>query len=349
MKSLFLFFIVLICSFSATAQQNSTVAALVKEGIELHDKEDYSAAIKMYDSALLIDKDDYDANYEKSLSCLYLKRYDDCISISKYLIEKHAGNNALSGVYANYGSALDDKGDGEAAIKIFDEGIKKFPAAYLIHYNKGLTYGRMEKEEDALNSFFATMKIKPSHAGSLYYTSLSLDKSNKVAALISGLTFLAAEPEGKRAVIIYKQVNELMESFAEKSKEGNSMISINAGELGNKKKENNFSMVQMTLGLTAASTLTDSVKATTDADKLSLSVQMMASSLSGGLKDGKGIYWKVYAPFWIEMNKKDLVPVYAHIASITSGREENIKWINDNQDKLKEFYEWYNNYQWNSK
>jgi tetratricopeptide (TPR) repeat protein len=349
MKSLFLFFIVTIYSLSATAQQNASVAALVKEGIEQHDKGDYSTAIKIYDSALVIDKNDYDANYEKSLSCLYLKRYDDCIAISKYLIEKHAGNTALPGVYANYGSALDDKGEGEAAIKIFDEGIKKFPAAYLIYYNRGLSYGRMEKWEDALNSFFATMKIKPSHAGSLYYTSLSLDKSNKVAALLSGLTFLAAEPEGKRAVTIYKHVNELMGSFAEISKEGNSVISINAGELDNKKKENNFGMVQMMLGLTAASSIADSVKAKTDADKLSLSVQLMASSLAAGLKDGKGIYWKMYAPFWIEMNKKNLVPVYAHIASITSGKEENIKWINDNQDKLKEFYEWYNNYQWNSK
>ena len=327
MKSFFLTLLVTICSALAIAQQNSTVAALVKEGIELHDKGDYAEAIKKYDEALLIDKDDYDANYEKSLSCLYSKRYDDCIAISKYLIAKHAANDALPGVYSNYGSALDDKGEGEAAIKIFDEGIKKFPAAYLIYYNKGLTCSRLEKWDDALVCFFAAMKIKPTHSGSLYYTSLSIDKSNKVAALISGLTFLAAEPEGKRAATIYKQVNGLLGSFAQKSKENNNEISITVGDLGDKKKENNFSTVQMMLGITAASSLTDSVKVKTEVEKLSLYVQMMA-------------------PFWVEMNKKELIPVYAHIASITSGNEENIKWISDNQDKLKAFYEWYNSYQW---
>ena len=344
MKSLFLFFIVTICSMLSTAQQNSTVAILVKEGIELHDKGDYPAAIKKYDEALLIDKNDYDANYEKSLSCLYSKRYDDCIAISKYLIDKHAANDALPGVYSNYGSALDDKGEGEAAIKIFDEGIKKFPAAYLIYYNKGLTCSRLEKWDDALVSFFNTMKIKPTHAGSLYYTSLSLDKTNKVAALLSGLTFLTAEPEGKRAETIYKHMNGLIESFAQK--QGNNTISINVGDMNDKKRENNFSTVQMMLGVTAASSVTDSVKAKTEVEKLSLYVQMLATSLSAGKKDGKGIYWEVYAPFWVEMNTKDLIPVFAHIASITTGNEENIKWINDNQDKLKSFYDWYNNYKW---
>ena len=344
MKSFFLTFIVTICSMFATAQQNSTVAILIKEGIELHDKGDYAAAIKKYDEALQIDKNDYDANYEKSLSCLYSKRYDDCITISKYLIDKHAANDALPGVYSNYGSALDDKGEGEAAIKVFDEGIKKFPAAYLIHYNKGLTCSRLEKWDDALVSFFNTMKIKPTHAGSLYYTSLSLDKTNKVAALLSGLTFLAAEPEGKRAETIYKHMNGLIESFAQKG--NNNMISINVGDMNDKKRENNFSTVQMMLGITAASSLTDSVKAKTKVEKLSLYVQMLATSLPTGKKDGKGIYWGTYAPFWVEMNTKNLIPAYAHIASITSGNEENIKWINDNQDKLKAFYDWYNNYKW---
>lgn len=345
MKSILLAVLLVLCNMLATAQQNENVAKLVKDGIELHDKGDYAGAIKKYDEALLIDKDDYDANYEKSLSCLYLKRYDDCIAVSKYLIEKHSTNAALPAVYSNYGSALDDKGESEAAIKIFDEGISKFPKAYLIYFNKGLTCGRLEKWNDALESFFNAMRIKPTHAGSLYYTSLSLDKTNKVAALLSGLTFLAAEPEGKRAETIYKHVNKLLGSFAEKNMDGNNVISITTGDL-DKGKENNFGMVQMMLGLSAASSLADSVQAKTDVERLSLFIQMMASSLATGQKEGKGIYWELYAPFWIEMKQKDLVPVYAHIASITSGNEENIKWINDNQDKLKTFYDWYNGYQW---
>jgi predicted TIM-barrel fold metal-dependent hydrolase len=73
---------------------------------------------------------------------------------------------------------------------------------------------------------------------------------------------------------------------------------------------------------------------------------MMTSAFSVGQKEGKGIYWKIYAPFFIEMKNKQLLNDFAHIASITTGNEQNIKWISDHQDKLKEFYTWFNDYTW---
>ena len=330
-------------SLVTIGQQNEKVVTLVKEGTELNDKGDYEAAIKKYDEALLLDKDDFDANYEKSLSCLYLKRYDDCISISKYLVQMHADNPAITGVYCNYGSALDDKGQPEAGIKIYNDGIKRFPGSYLLYFNKGLTLGRMNQWDSAVACFFNAMRNKPTHAGSLYYTAYQLADANKIAALISGLSFLAAEPEGKRAALILKQVNAMINSLVQKDKNGKSVIATPMND--NKNKQNNFNKVQIALAITGTSN-NDSIKTKTDVEKLTLYVQALAGALSTEQSTGKGIYWVVYAPFWVEMNQKKLIPVYAHIASITSGNEENIKWINANQDKLKSFYDWYNNYQW---
>lgn len=345
-KPLILFIAFITSAFFCSAQTNEAVSKLVKEGIVLHDKGDYEGAIAKYEVALVIDKDDYDANYEKSLSCLYAKKYDECIAISKYLIEKHKDNAAIRGVYCNCGSAYDDKGDADGAINMYDKGLKLFPDYYLLHYNKGLTLGRQKKWDDAMLSFSAAMKSKPTHAGSLYYSSLAMEKSNKVAAIICGLCFLAVEPEGKRAKSMYDYLFDLFNSFAKKDGEKNTTITLNMDDFENKKKENNFSMVNMMLGLTIASSLTDSVKAKTDVAKLSLYIQLMTSSLSTGQKDGKGIYWKTYAPFLIAMKENDLMDVFAHIASITSGNDENIQWINNNQDKLKDFYKWMNDYEW---
>ena len=53
--------------------QNEEIQRLVKEGVALNDQGDYEGAIKKYDEALAIDKDDYIANYEKSFTCLYAK------------------------------------------------------------------------------------------------------------------------------------------------------------------------------------------------------------------------------------------------------------------------------------
>lgn len=349
MRYFFIAVLLLLHSTAGFCQQQEAADKLVKEGIALHDKEDYDGAIKKYDEALQIDKDNYNALYEKSLSCLYSKRYDECISISEFLVKKYADNPVIKEVYSNWGSAEDDKGDPEKAIKIYERGIKQFPGFYLLHFNKGLTLARIKKWDDALLCFFDALENKPTHAGSLYFSSLAQEKSNKVAALMSGLAFLAAEPEGKRAESVYNYMFELLNSFAVKDEKGNSTISIFTDDIDNKKKENNFGMVQMVMGLSVVSALTDSVKAKTDVDKLSLYIQMMANALSVNQQEGKGLYWKTYAPFFIDMKAKELVTVFAHIAAITSGNEENIQWISANQDKLKEFYTWYNSYPWSLK
>lgn len=338
----FLFFFFL--SVSCFAQQNEIVVKLVNEGTALHDKGEYEAAIAKFDKALILAPNDFEANYEKSSSLMYVNKYDESIAMSKMLIERFKDHPSIKGAYVNLGSAYDDKGSNDSAIMYYNEGIKRFPEFYLLHYNKALTYARQKKWDDAEVSFYETMKIKPNHAGSLYYTSLLQENTNKAAAIIGGLTFLAVEPEGKRAKNMYQYVFDLFKSFAQKDGKGDNTISISMDDLN--QKENNFSMVNMMIGLTVASLLTDSVKAKTDVDKLSLYMQMMATSLSTGLKEGKGMYWKMYAPFFVEMKEKDLMNVFAHIASITSGDEGNIKWIGDNQDKLKAFYEWVDKYEW---
>jgi len=346
MRIFFIAFVCTLCSVICFGQQNPDAGRLVKEGIALSEQEEYDAAIKKFDEALQFDSNDYEANYQKSVSCLAAKRYDECIIISKYLIEKHSNNPAIKAVYSNYGSAEDDKGAPEEAIKIYDKGIQLFPVDYFLYFNKGLTLSRLKKWDDANSCFLAAMKNKPGHAGSLYFTALIQEKSNRVAALMSGLAFLAAEPEGKRAATIYNYIFELMNSFAAKDKKGKSSSAVNSGNTRNKEKENNFSKVQSAMGLAAASALKDSVKVKADVDKLILYMQALTNSLAVNQKEGKGIYWKTYAPFFIEMKRKGLVNAFAHIASITAGNDANIKWINDHQDELKQFYEWYNGYKW---
>ncbi len=340
----FLFLTLFVFStFLATAQTNSAVDKLVSEGIALHDKGEYNAAIAKYEVALILDKDNYIANFEKAFSCNYAKRYDECIAISFYLMDKHKDNPDIKSVYTGCGSAYDDKGNADSAIIIYDKGLELFPDFYLLHFNKGLTLSRQKKDNEAMACFSAAMKLKPTHAASLYYAAFAQEKSNKAAAIISGLVFLAVEPEGKRAKNMYAYIFELLNTYVAKDNMGNNTITLSTND---KAKENNFTMVNTGLAIAMAAAAIDSVKIKTDAGKLESCVTVMSEIFSAGLKEGRGIYWKTYAPFFIDMGKKKLIETFAHIASITSGDEENIKWINDNQDKLKEFYVWMGKYEW---
>jgi len=169
--------------------QNRDVTKLVKEGIELHDKGDYEAAIKKYDEALAIDKTDYYANYEKSYTCYIIKRYETCITISKYILDELPDNPNNVSVYSNYGSALDDKGESEKALGIYDRGINKYPGNYLLQFNKGLTLERLDRPSEALICYQRSLRNKPLHPSSNLYTGRILEDDNKVPALMASLVF----------------------------------------------------------------------------------------------------------------------------------------------------------------
>lgn len=333
-------------SLAAAAQQNEIIVKLLKEGIALHEKGEYEAAIAKFDRALVLDPNDFNANYEKSASLLYAGKFNECIAISTFLVEHFKGKPAVKGAYINLGSAYDDKGNADSAILIYEEGLKSFPGFHLLWFNKGLTHARQKKWDEAYLDFFESLKLKPAHAGSLYYASLLEKKSNKVAAIISGLVFLAVEPEGKRAKSILEYVFDLLGSYVKKNEEGGSTISIPMEDPGHNPKENNFRAVEAGLAISAAASFADTSIAKNGTGKLLSALQVMAETFVSGQKEGNGIYWKTYVPFFIEMEQKKLLEPFAHIAAITSGNEENIRWISENQDKLKEFYQWMEKYEW---
>ncbi len=337
----FLLFLFFLCVVNVVHAQANKTGALVTQGVELHDKGDYEGAIKKYDEALQVDSTDYDANYEKSLSCLYAKRYDECIAISEYLLNTYPDSASNGNLYSNCGSAWDDKGNAEKALEVYDEGLKKFPGYYLLYFNRGLTLGGQKKWEDALADFLKTLQLKPDHKGSLYYTSLTEENYNQTAALLSGMVFLAAEPEGKRAKYIFDYLFELLDSFARKDDDKGSTIFFDQRN----EKENDFSTVQLMLGISAVA-YHDSSGNYSVVKRLTDCIGGMVELFKAGQEDGKGIFWKTYVPFFIEMDAKNLVTSFSHIACITSGDEANVKWIGDNQDKIAAFYTWFSHYTW---
>ncbi|MFN8256296.1 MAG: tetratricopeptide repeat protein [Bacteroidales bacterium] len=121
---LFVFF------YQINAQKKAEAEQLVTEGIKFHDKGDYQAAISLYDRALALDKDNLYALGEKAFSLLMIGNQDECITCCKKAIKVHKGSDRLNNVYVCYGNALDEKGEAEKALKVYDDGIKQFPEFY---------------------------------------------------------------------------------------------------------------------------------------------------------------------------------------------------------------------------
>lgn len=347
MRKLFLSILICVLSVVSFAQRNETVVKLVDEGIALHDKGDFENAIKKYDEALKIDANDFDANYEKSLTLLYAKRYKECIELSKTIIDKFPKNESLMQVYSNWGSALDDDGQSKEALKIYAKGIKQYPEHYLLHFNKGLTHMRLEQYDEAVESYQLALKNNPLHASSNYYTAAIIKNENRIPALLAYATFIAIEPESERSKKAYEAIQEIV--YRGIKKEGNNTtisVSMDMLDPKKKKKEDDFSGIELIFSLLGIDNVSkaDSL-AKTAADKFDLKLQLLIDALEEQVKTGKGFYWEHYVPFFIEMKKKNYTSVLSNLIYYSAENDSKV-WANLNGEKLKEFYDWLENYQW---
>src|ERR1700744_2174737 len=131
MKNILLIPLLLLPGF-LFAQHKAEAEATVARGIPYHDKGDYEGALKRYDSALALDKDNALALEEKALTLMTMEKYDASIECCERAIKKHSGDPTLKMLYVTYGTDYDYEKKTYKSIETYDEGIKLFPAFYLL-------------------------------------------------------------------------------------------------------------------------------------------------------------------------------------------------------------------------
>jgi tetratricopeptide (TPR) repeat protein len=345
-----LLFAVAMAFISAVSFSQDDLKRLVLEGIDLHDRGYYEEAIRKYDSVLEKDKNHYQANYEKSYTLLMLGKYDECITICKLLADIEPGNADAKYVFVNWGTALDDKGEADAAIGIYDKGISKYPGFYLLHYNKGITLAGLKRYDESLLTFQQTLTCNPMHASSHHFIGRILMNDNRIPAFMAFFTFLLVETKSERASQNYSYMNDLIMKGIKESPDGKgTTISIDASSLDlkkNKHAENDFSSVDMIFSLSSALDKDEKYKEENEAERLDRKVQLLAGMFKEQKKDGKGFYWEFYAPFFIDLKKNDHLLTACYLASVNANSNAVNKWLKENTKKVNEFYSWLKDYKW---
>jgi tetratricopeptide (TPR) repeat protein len=345
MKKLLTFllsFVFCIVAYSQTADK------LISEGIALHDKKDLEGAIAKYDAALKIEPTNCAAMYEKSLSLMEMKRYNDSEALLKKVLEdcKDAEYRRLS--YVNYGTLLDYQKEPKKSIKVYEKGIKEFPDNYLLYFNKGITQLGIGDEEDAMESFKNAATRNPYHASSHNALARMVAGENRIPAILALVDFLLIESKGKRAEGNLELLNKLIMRGVQKTGEKSTTITLDAGMLDKKKKkDDDFSTAEFMLSLLAASNdVPDSLGAKTEGDRLSYKLQMLINIIDEEDKKDKGFFKNFYVPFFKEMKKNDLVTIASHIILSSSGDKAIDDWLKENKDDVEGFYRWFENYKW---
>jgi tetratricopeptide (TPR) repeat protein len=338
---LFILFLITVSSSLPLFAQQGVSQLLLDSGIVLHDKQDYEGAIKIYDQIISTDKDFYGAYYEKSFSLVSMGKYQDCIDLCKQILKKFKNEDGNKNVYVNYGTALDALKQPGDAIKIYKEGAKKFPDFYLLPFNKGITEYLTKESDAATEDLEKSVGLNPMHASSHQFLGYCVYGKNKIAAIMSLSTFLLLETEGERTTKNLTILLKLLGANVEQKDNKTINISLSPDAL-KEGGEDNFHLTEMTLSLRAGLDFDEKFKDLSPEQKL-----MNKLSLLAIISSKKGFFSTFYVPFFAEMKEKNYLETASYIIYASNGEAGNKKWLEGNMGKVKEFYQWLNDYKWN--
>ncbi|MDZ4756835.1 MAG: tetratricopeptide repeat protein [Bacteroidota bacterium] len=352
MKKTLLLLLISCATTMLLAQDKNTAEKYVNEGIILHDKGDYEAAIAKYDQALEFDKNNLVALSEKALTCFSLQKYDESIRCCKKVIELYPENKNIVSVYVTYGNVLDATEKTDISIEIYNEGIKLFPDNYQLYFNKGVTLSGMKEYDEAIKAFQKAISINPKHASSHNAIARILNvKKKRIPSLLAFCRFMVLEPGSSRGIDNLESIKKLINSSAQKTGNNSITISITPDMLSDtsangKPKENSFTSTDLILAIEAGLDFDKSNKKKTEVQLFISKIELVCSSLKETKKDNYGFYWDYYVPYFLEMKEQDMIETFGYIAFSSSNDKKVKKWIKSHQDEIAKFFAWSKAYTW---
>lgn len=333
--------------FTAFGQGDGSVADLLKQGVALHDQKDYVGAIKLYDEVIQKDPTNFQAHYEKSFSLYASGKYEECIDVCKMMVKHFSKEEDARKIYVNYGSSLDALGKPDEAIKIYSEGIKKFPTSYLLFFNRGITEYLQKDTDKAAADFQKSVSLNPVHASSHQYLAYCVYDKNKIASAMALSAFLVMEPQGQRAEKNLKLLLQLLGSNVEKKDDKNITITLSADALGKKKSgPDDFHMTELMLSLSSAVDMGIEKKDVGPAQKLQDKFEVIATISAEGKKSKQGFFTKFYVPFFKQMRADSLLETVSYVVYSSSDNEQIKNWTKENKARVDAFYTWLDGYAW---
>lgn len=191
---LLLFFISALSAQDKNPLINS--AEYIQKGIELHDKGKYKEAVAMYSKIEQGDTNYYQAVYEMAYSLSADSQLTEAVKFCKIGLKEN--NEYWPQLYTLYGNLLDDSGQPEKALQIFDSGLAMYPAYTQLHLNKGTTYLILKKYKEAEAIFKQCILINPYESSAHYKLGLSAMYQGKIVeAFLCYMNYMLLQPGGK--------------------------------------------------------------------------------------------------------------------------------------------------------
>ena len=185
MKTSFLRIMIIICAAASTlwaqAQRsvdfiNDNDRLLVDSAMYLMDTGKARDAIGILDNLCNKYKNNYALEYERLYAYYLIGDYGFVATEGPKLYKHHESEPQL---YQLVGNAQDVLGDPEAAVKTYDEGLKRFPNSGYLYLEKGNIHAMHQRYNEAVECYLRGVEVQPDFASNYYRLALLYAQSTE--------------------------------------------------------------------------------------------------------------------------------------------------------------------------
>lgn len=187
-------------------QEDSRTRETVGHAIRLMNDGHVDESIKLLKETIGAHPDCYHCRYELAYAYSLKKDYPETVEILEKL-EKH--KDANDQLYQMLGNSYDDMGDSNKAMKVYRQGLEKFPNSGKLYLEQGIVLIRNEEYGKALEYFEKGIEKEPAFPSNYYWACRLFCGSDEDAwGMIYGEIFMNMERNTRRTSEISKLLYE---------------------------------------------------------------------------------------------------------------------------------------------
>ncbi|GAB3922647.1 tetratricopeptide repeat protein [Mucilaginibacter myungsuensis] len=318
--------------------QSADAEAIIKQGIQLHDKGDYAAAIEKYQEALKLDPKSTLAEFEIGYSMLMAGRGKEAIPHLEAVIT--AGGDMRAGAYDMLGSVYDNEKQFDKAFEQYKKAIEADPKYQRAYFNMGIAYVRQEKYAEAESYAISALKLNPRHSSShKLYGFAAAGQKKKAGAVLAYCNFLLLEPQSRNTAIVYNELQKALNgNISAKDSANKKNVNISLPQTGNVEAD----AANLGVAMAALSSKLDDKKNLPAVEQLQdqLKTIFLISGELAEKKANKDFFEKFYAGYFYSLASSPAMAAFTKLISLTGFQQDNIAWFKANPDELKKLEEW---------
>lgn len=325
-------------SVKPTAEQ----LQLIRMGAALHDQKKYDEAIEIYKRVVSESPDCTSALYELSYS------YFESGNIAKSMETAETGAKYISDelplFYLMIANIIDDAGKPLDAIKIYNDAIgiiqdKPEFRTYLssLEYNRGLTYQKLGRGQDAKASFKASIESNFAYASPHFRISeMYRNEKLRVPSVLAALRLVSLEFNTDRSTVAGRSIIEAFTPTID-PKTGSVVVTL---EKAVPSDEGDFTAHDVVLRTLMVIAQVRNGGSKDEADKLAMSLEFLTEMLTKDKKLSKTFVGKNYIPFLAAAKKKGFIKHFAYLIRSKVDDNDAIKWMSSHADEMSKFAAW---------